>query len=362
MIIGIDANKATAKNRTGIENFVFELILNLLKIDAQNTYYLFAANDLPDQIIKHKNVVQIKSKFSRPWNKIVLPLLLRQNKPDVYLQPLDGIPMFAPEKTIGVIHDLAYKYFPEAYSGLENRRQNGVLSNVNAKAKKIICVSESTKTDVLDFYPESKSKIKVIHLGYDPEVFHSIEKPKDVLKTDGPYILFAGRLEERKNVKRLVEAFLKVKAESNIPQKLVLAGSPGYNYSKIYQAIVSDRKYINEIIMPGHISHAQMPDLIAKADFVVFPTLYEGFGLPVLEAMACGAAVVAAKSSSLPEVAGEAAVYVNPLDVDDIAEGINYLIQHPETKKHYQGLALERAKDFSWEKTAKEFLNELESL
>ncbi len=362
MIIGIDANKATVKKRTGIENFVFELILNLLAIDSKNTYYLFAASDLPDQITRYKHVVQIKSKFSRPWNKFALPLLIRKNMPDVYLQPLDAIPMFAPRKTLGVIHDLAYKYFPEAYSGLENRRQNKVLANIISKSQKIICISESTKKDVLDFYPKAKDKIDVIHLGYDPKIFHQIDKPRDVLKIDSPYILFTGRIEERKNVKRLVEAFLKVKKELNIPQKLILAGAPGYNYDKIYKAIIKDTTYANEIIMPGHISHESLPDLMVKADFLIFPTLYEGFGLPVLEAMACGAAVVAAKSSSLPEVAGEAAVYVNPLDVDDIAEGISYLIQHPETKKHYQGLALERAKHFSWEKTARSFLTELENI
>jgi len=362
MIIGIDANKATIKKRTGVENFVFELVSNLLKIDQKNQYLLLASSDLPADIAQHSNTSLALSKYRRPWNSFFLPLLLLKNKPDVYLQPLDSIPAFAPDKSIAVVHDLAYKFFEDAYSESESKRQNKVLANVVKTAKKIICVSESTKKDLLDFYPNTENKIEVIYLGYDPDKFHVIDTPKDVLKLGCPYILYSGRLEERKNTLRLVQAFYKLKKENSIPHKLVLAGAPGHNYDQIFNAIRKEPNLMNDIVMPGHVSHDSLPDLIAQADIFVYPSLYEGFGLSLLEAMACGAAIVTAKSSSLPEVAGDAAVYINPLDVSDIAEGINYLIEHPETKKHYQHLAIERAKIFSWEKTASEFLKALENL
>ena len=362
MIIGIDANKATIKNRTGVENFVYQLVLNLLKIDRKNHYALFTGTELPKEISDHNNLVTHQSVGKRPWISFFLPLLLLQNKPDIYLQPLDGVPFFAPKKSIAVVHDLAYKYFKDAYTNGELKRQNRVLENVVKKAKRIICVSESTKKDLLDFYPGAVDKVKVIYLGYDPNRFHEIANPKDVLKLNAPYILYSGRLEERKNTTRLVQAFYQLKKQKNIPHKLVLAGSPGHNYHEIYHEIQSEPKLMNDIIMPGHISHELLPDLIAKADIFAYPSLYEGFGLSLLEAMACGATIVTAKSSSLPEVAGEAAVYIDPLDSSDIAKGIDYLISHPETKQHYQKLAIERASSFSWEKTAREFLKELESL
>ncbi|MCX6808226.1 MAG: glycosyltransferase family 1 protein [Candidatus Berkelbacteria bacterium] len=356
MIIGIDTSKAAVENRTGIENFVYELVLNILKLDSSNQYLLFTNKRLPYEITKHKNAIEVLSKYPRPWNRVILPYYLRHFKPDVYLQPLDAIPHFAPEKSIGVIHDFAYIHFRDAYSGKQLRDQHRALRSVVRKAARIVCVSNSTRDDLLKVHPEIKDKAVTIQLGFDQEKFHPISDPKDVLKLNQKYILASGRIEDRKNTLRLVRAFFRLKKELQIPHKLVLAGGPGHNYKKVYQEIQNNKEFSSDVVLSGHIAHDRLPDLIAGADVFAYPSLYEGFGLPLLEAMACGAAIITSKTSSMPEVAGDAAIYVNPLDENDLAEALAYFIFHPEVQASYRKRGIERSALFSWEKTAKAFL------
>jgi glycosyltransferase involved in cell wall biosynthesis len=362
MIIGIDASKAAIKNRTGIENFVYEVVLNIIKTDRKNSFLLFSNQSLPSEFSEHKNVTIVLSRYKRLWNKLSLPLLLRKNQCDVYLQPSDAIPMFAPKNTIGVFHDFAYEYFPKAYSFFQMKQQLYARNSIVKKAKEIVCVSDSTKIDLLKFVPDIKTNIDVINLGYNKEIFHEIKSPKDVLKINEKYILYVGRIEERKNVARLVKAFYRLKDELKIPHKLVLAGGPGYNFKEISETISSNKQHCADVLLPGHIAHDRLPDLIAGADVFVFPTLYEGFGLPLLEAMACGAAIITSKNSSLPDIGGDAAVYINPLDENDLTEAMAYFIFHPEVTVSYRKRGVERAAKYSWEKTASEFLKLLETL
>ena len=362
MIIGIDAAKAAIENRTGIENVVYEVILNLLKIDQKNEYLLFSNAPLPKEFCCHKNATIVTSKYRRPWNKLMLPLLLRKNPCDVYLQLTDAIPPFAAKKSVAVFHDFAYEYFPSAYSRRELGKQRQARNNIVEKAHRIVCVSEATQRDLFRNHPGLETKTSVIYLGYDHQKFRPIDHPKDILRLDTKYILYTGRIEERKNTLRLVRAFFRLKKELDIPHKLILAGGPGHNYTKVYREIHNHKDYVNDVILPGHISHDRLPDLIAGSDVFVFPTLYEGFGLPLLEAMACGAAIVTSNVSSMPEIAGDAAIFINPLDENDLAEAMAYFIFHPEVKESYRKRGLERSADFSWEKTAANFLKLLESL
>ena len=362
MIIGIDTSKAVKETRTGVENFVYQLVLNLAKIDQHNTYFLYTNAPLPAELKKQVNFIEKLNRQRRFWNRLFLPLSVLNAPCDVYLQSTDKIPWSANKKAVAVVHDLAYKYFPTAYSTAEKLRQLRTLKNYARYAKKIICVSQSTKNDLIKYYPKLESKTEIVPLGYDPEKFHPFENPRDLLKIGCPYILYAGRIEERKNSLRLIRAFLKLKKENNIPHKLVLVGDPGFNFESIFNLINGSGKYSSDIVLPGYINHDRLPEVIARADVFAFPTLYEGFGLAVLEALACGAAVVTSNTSSLPEIVGDAALLCNPEDENDIARKIYQFIANKKLRQEYSVAAIKRAQYFSWTNTATQVLKILEKL
>lgn len=362
MIIGIDASKAAVRDRTGVENFVYQLILNLAKIDHKNIYFLYTNSPLPKELKEQINFVEQLNQKKRFWNSWFLPIILRQYPCDVYLQATDKIPRTAPEKSVAVVHDFAWKYFPEAYSTFQNLRQRQTIENYASRAKKLICVSNSTRRDLVKYYPKLKTKTAVVPLGYDQNIFHPIDHPKDLLKIDAPYILYVGRIEERKNSVRLINAFVKLKKEKNIPHKLILLGSPGHNFESISHLIQNLVQYSKDVILPGFVNHAKLPEIIARSDVFAFPTLYEGFGLAVLEAMACGAAIVTSDTSSLPEVVGDGALLCDPTDENDIANKIYSLISDEKLRRKYSAAAISQAQKFSWEKTSKQTLDILEKL
>jgi glycosyltransferase involved in cell wall biosynthesis len=359
MIIGIDASKAAKEKRTGVENYIYQLLLQLKKIDRKNTYFLFTNSPLPRELVG-QNFIEKLTPAKRFWNKIFLPLAVLRQPIDVYIQPTDLIPWSAPKKSIAIIHDLAYKHFPDAYSTRQKVRQFQSLVNITKRASKIVCVSKSTENDLIRYFPRAKGRTKVIPLGFDTEIFHPFDKPRDLLKLDN-YILCTGRIETRKNTHRLVAAFNFLKDKYNIPHKLVLAGSPGYNYKTILKEIKKS-PFTKEIIQLGYVNDDRLPEIIARADLFAFPTLYEGFGLSVLEAMACGTPVVTSRISSLPEIVGDAALLCDPENEKDIAEKMYKFISDKRLKEKFAKLGVERSRNFSWESTAKTTLKLVEEM
>ncbi len=363
MIIGIDASKAAAENRTGVENFTYQMILGLNKIKKENFYYLYTNKSLPHELHSRVNFLEKKTYFHRFFNKVFLPLLLLKYRPDVYFQPLYSIPMFTPKKCIAVVHDLAFQKFPDAYSDSEIKRQMSSLNNVVKKSEKIVCVSQSTKNDLIELFPETKEKIEIIYPSYNEETFHPIEKPKDPLKVGDYFFLFIGRLEERKNIVKIIEAFSLLKEELGLPHKLVLAGKPGYGYDKIAEKIKSLKPEIaKQIILPGFIKQEDMADVMSSATAFLYPSLYEGFGIAALDALAAGTPVITANTSALPEAVGDAAILVAPEDANAIKNAMRELATDPVKRNSLIKKGLDQIQKFSWEKSAQKLLNILESL
>lgn len=363
MIIGIDASKAASKKRTGVENTIYQIILNLKKIDQKNIYFLYSNASLPTELTDSYNFIEKRFLVKRFWNKLGLPMILTSYRPDVYLQPADMIPFFAPKKTATVIHDLASVKFPDAYSRFDLCLQKTALKSAAQKAKKIICVSESTRNDLIKLYSKTSKKAETVLLAFDKDKYKPINTPRDVLKLNSKYLLFVGRLEERKNVINIVKAFALLKEKGEIEHKLVLAGKPGFNYERIFNTISSLPPAIKkDIILPGYVSDTDMPDLLAGADVFVYPSLYEGFGIPILEAMSAGVPVVTANRSSMPEVAGDAALCVDPTDEIEITKAIWMILTDEKLRGELIKKGLTRAQEFSWEKTARGILDILEKL
>jgi glycosyltransferase involved in cell wall biosynthesis len=263
-------------------------------------------------------------------------------------------------KIVGTIHDLTTIIYPEFHKRTVIRHHDKIFNYFKKKASLVIAVSENTKIDVMKYLHIPEKKIRVIYHGVGDE-FRKIEEIK-ILKSrlrgigiDYPYILYLGTLEPRKNVERLIEAFIQLKKGKQINEKLVISGMQGWDYQSILDKVASSG-IEREIIFTGFVPSESLPFLYNGASAFVYPSFYEGFGLPVLEAMACGVPVVTSNVSSLPEVAGDAAMLINPYSVDELANGINRILSDEDLRNGCIAKGIERAKSFTWERCALETL------
>lgn len=374
MLIGIDASRANKKIKTGVEWYSYHLTEELKKIDKNNRYFLYTNVPLQGALaICPANFEErvLKWPIPRSWTLGRLSLEMKfprfsrkagfgKEKPDVLFVPAHTLPLFNPKKSVVAIHDIGFEHVPEAYDWADKFYHKLTIRIIKRTAKRIIAVSNFTKKDLIATYKIPADKISVVYNGYDQEKFKPQTGGLDILKEkykiDSPYVLFLGRLELKKNIPRLVEAFGKFKSRNkNDNHKLVLAGTKGLTFPLVEEQI-KKFKLENEIIIPGWIDGDDMPVFYNNADLFAFPSLFEGFGIPVLEAMACGCPVICSNTTSLPEVAGDAALMFNPLSVDDIASRMEQVLLNPEVAESLQIKGLERVKHFSWRKCAEETL------
>lgn len=361
MLVGIDASQATRKKKTGIEYLASQLILNLKNFDDKNSYLLFSNSRLSDDF-KSKNFKPIFLPFRKFWHKFRLPLALLKYKPNVFLEIGYMVPNFAPKKTVCFVHDLASLVFPQAYSK-KDRAILDVSFKRATKAAAIVFISQNTKKDFLKNFPQFKGKSYVIYPGYDDSLYQKIIKPKKILSLNEDYILYLGRLEKRKNIINLIKAYKIFRVKYKLNHKLILAGKEGYGFNEIEAEINKlDNRFKNDIIMPGYIAEENLPHLYSNASVFVFPSFYEGFGIPILETMACGTPVVCSNSSSIPEAGGEAAKYFDPNNPSEIADSIYTVLTNPEIRSKMITDGFNQAKKFSYKKMAKEVLEVINSL
>jgi glycosyltransferase involved in cell wall biosynthesis len=233
------------------------------------------------------------------------------------------------------------------------------------EADAILTNSETTKRDIVERLKIPSDKIHVTHLGAD-ECFRPMPKEaiQPVLERHGlhkPYLLFVGTLEPRKNLETLILAFNLLKEKNRIPHQLVLAGQKGWLSEPIFRAIEAS-PYRSDIVLTDYLEEGDLPALMNGAEVFAYPSFYEGFGLPVLEAMQCGTPVVTSNVSSMPEVGGDACLYADPHSMEEIADRILSVVQSADLKKTMMEKGIARSKRFSWEKCARETLAVYEGL
>ena len=371
MKIGIDASRAFEKERTGTEEYSYRLIKSLAMMDtSRHQIFLYARkNPLIDFDLPANFQLKIIS-TNRFWTQLGLASEMMMNKPDVLFVPSYAIPQIHPVKTVVTIHGLEYRYCPECYS-LKERLILELNTRSSIKwASKIITPSESTKKDLIEFYKVDRDKIRVI--------YHGVEKSpllrggwgcvKETLQhtpspsQEGTYsILFIGRLEKRKNLVNLIKAFeifrksYKLQATS---YKLILAGKAGFGFAEIKKAI-QDSPFKKDIVLKNYVSEEEKGELYKNTDLFILPSFYEGFGLPVLEAMNYGAPVICSNVSSLPEAAGDAALLIDPNNPEEIAEAMKKVFSDDNLRKKMIEKGFENVKKFSWEKCARKTIGEL---
>lgn len=258
-------------------------------------------------------------------------------------------------KKILTIHDLIPLLYPESYSRNLARRWNTSLKLIINRADHLIAVSQKTKEDCIEYLNIPPENITVIPNGYS-DAFHPIngEKVKKHIESTynlDKYILFIGRVEARKNLTTLIKAFHKLK-KSGLSHKLAIIGGMGWQHQEVLREI-KRLDLQSEVVFPGYVPEEDLVKFYNAADLFVYPSLYEGFGLPPLEAMACGTPVVTSNTSSLPEVVGDAGIMVDPLDVDALADSMHRVLTEDALHENLRNMGIARAQEFSWEKTAR---------
>ncbi len=258
------------------------------------------------------------------------------------------------------VQDLAFLRYPEFYTWKNKTYMKSVASFSIKNADALITTSENTRKDLIDLLMVKEDKIFVIYPGVDstfkPASAQDKEKVKKKFGLPQNYILAVGTLEPRKNLSCLLKAFALLKKKSDFDFKLVIVGEEGWLYKRIFNDI-KKQDLEKETIFTGFIQDKDLPAIYSGASVFVYPSLYEGFGLPALEAMACGAPVVCSNTSSLPEVVGKAALKANPEKPEEFANAISKIVSDTNLAKELSKMGYERAKQFSWEKTAKETLS-----
>jgi len=374
MIIAIDGYEANVDKRVGIGRYAYEILSNLSKLGKaavgnkeklQFRIYLpeKPKNDMPRETYWWQYRVVGPKRF---WTWVWLPLRLFIDRPraDVVFSPTHYIPRFTATPRLMSIMDLSYLTYPQLFRKKDLHQLIHWTAYSVVNASRVFTISEFSKHAIIEAYHIPESKVVVTHPGFSmdkPIINQDIHKK---YKCKPSYILSVGTIQPRKNYTHLIEAFAKYcKNMNNTQTDLIIVGKKGWLYDQILSAPkmygVEDRvKFLS------FVPDTDLPSLYAKAECFCLPSLYEGFGLPVLEAMAVGCPVVVSNSSSLPEIAGKAGIYVDPQDVDSIAKGIDTAIKEKNTPKGKERIRIgyDQTKKFTWEKAAKETLRVLKEV
>jgi glycosyltransferase involved in cell wall biosynthesis len=287
-----------------------------------------------------------KGHFNRlKWTQFQLPKIYRKLQANLVFSPLPEAPLFSGCRSIVTVHDLIPLRFPRRFSPLTlYARYYEPL--VLKQAEHIICDSVSTANDVIHYFKIPEHKITPILLAHDADHFRFLDLPTQ------NYFLYLGRIDPYKNLQRLITAFSALPNHSNY--QLWIVGPADRRYTPALIAHAEQLNLTNQIKFLDYLPYAQLPTVINQAMALVFPTLWEGFGLPVLEAMACGTPVITSNLSSVPEVAGDAALMINPYQVSEITEAMEAIVNNSELRAQYRTLGMARASQFSWEKTGRD--------
>ncbi len=362
MLIGIDASRTAKQFKTGTETYSTELIKQLSKIDPRNDYLLYTPRPIEEKLGELGPKFRYKIlPFGKFWTQIRLSWeFLTHHKPDIFFVPAHTLPLVIPKKTVVTLHDLGFKHYPELYNPTDLFYHNWAMGHSVKHASHIITISEFSKKDILANFIIDPAKITVIYEGYNEVEFKPLKEKRKPAK---PYILFIGRLEEKKNIVGMIRAYGILRKEKAIKHRFILAGSPGFGYEKIQAEIAKLSPNVQrDIILPGYISQEKYVDLLKNADLLFFCTFFEGFGLPLLEAFASGVPVVASNRTSIPEVVSKAGILVNPEKPFEMAVALSRVINDAATRNALISKGLARASLFSWRKTAEKTLAVLEKV
>ncbi len=392
MNIAIDG-RTIAKNKTGVGTYAHRLVRALLQSDTVNNYYLFLIE--PDEELAGPNLTKImivgyeRAILNRYWENFILPKEIAKYNIDIFFDPAYALPFFVrfgrflsrirlparlgyffnsnrKVKYVVTIHDVISRIYPEHFTSKMRMWQRFFLWNAQGVADRVLADSQSTKRDILRFYrgygdrvtviyPELNDKLKVIT---DKVILESVRSQYSLPEK---YILYVGTIEPRKNVEGIAAAYARLPKEVQAQYDLVIGGNVGWYAEEIFTKIKS-QNLENRIHFIGYVDDNSLPALFTLASLFVFPSFYEGFGYPPLEAMACGVPVICSSTSSLPEAVGDAALLVDPSNVAQIADAMNNILANKQLADKLRAKGFEQVKLFNWRKCAEETLKVFEEV
>lgn len=374
MVIGINGYEAVVPrfgftkdglpNRVGSSEFTYQLLMALNKLDKDNKYFVYLpvrpTEDMPKESESWQYIVFSSKKL---WTLFGLSKKLAGNPQslDIFFSPTHYSPI-THIKTVISILDISYLHFKNLFKKLDLYKLKYWGGYSIKKAKKILTISDSSKNDIIESYGLSSDKVSVVCPGIKQDLRFKIKdlSMEDFRKKYGiskDYILFVGTLQPRKNITRLIEAFSKLETNTD----LIIVGKKGWQFEEI---LAAPKKFNveNKVKFFHDVEEEDLPNFYKNAKMLVLPSLYEGFGLPVIEAMANDCPVITSNVSSLPEAGGDAALYVDPEDVLDITTNIKKLLEDENLRTKMIEKGREHVKKFSWEKAARETLRVLEEV
>lgn len=355
MIIGVDGNEANVVKKVGVSVYALNLLKYFKKKANKNLQFKIFLKSKPINLPEENNYYKyeiVPGKFL--WSQIFLPFrLCRKKNIDIFFSPAHYLPRFYPSPSIVTIHDLSYLFYPEDFLKKDLYKLKNWTEYSLKKANQIIAVSKTTKKDIVKSYRVPEDKISVIYNGYEKNIKYQIPNIK-IKDNNNPYILYVGTLQPRKNIISLINAFDKLK--KLYPDfKLIIAGKKGWMYNKIFSQ-AADLGLENDVYFTDYVTDNQLIFLYKNAFCFVLPSLYEGFGIPILEAMSFDCPVIASYSSSLPEIGADSCLYFDPNNSFDLVEKIKMLKDDSKLRLELIRKGRLRVKDFSWEKCGEETL------
>ena len=365
MKIGIDGSGAMG-TQTGVGKYINRLIENLSLIDTSNEYLVYLNYFRTGKINPFGNGYQITknripAKIQRLLhNQLKIPIETFVGNIDIFHGPNYFVPPSKQSKKVVTVHDLTFEFFPETMIGRDAAYYKKYVPMSMQKADHILTISNSSKKDLIERFKVPADKISVTYMAAGSN-FAPISN-KDVIKPvlkkyklPSNFLLTVCTLEPRKNLVTLVKAMSALRKNKKNEQKLIVVGGSGWKNDELFKQI-SELGLENDIIFPGYIGQEDLPALYNACSLFLFPSLYEGFGIPPLEALSCGTACICSNSSSLPEVVGDGAILIDPVNADEWVEQIEFLLDNPSKIDELGKRGMEQAKKFSWGKTAQETL------
>ncbi len=362
--IALDASRTTVARLTGTEHYALRLLQSLITLNETAGYHhrltLYFRDapppDLfpPSAYVTHKIIPQ-----RRLWTHTRFSRAIWNDRPDVTFVPAHTLPLIFPGRAVVTVHDLGFRHFPQAHPTRQRLYLDLTTRFSAARAGLVLADSAATAHDLTHFYGTKPDKIRVVYPGVEitppdaDDIGDDIARVRQKYALPERYFLFIGTLQPRKNIARMVQAFDRFRQRSGDNIGFVLAGKQGWLYDPAWTAGVSG------LHLTGYIDDDDKPALYAGAVALIFTTLYEGFGFPVIEAMRCGTPVIASTTSSLPELVGDAGLLVDPEDVDAIAAAMSRLASDADLRETLRLRGYQQAQQFDWSHTARQTLEAL---
>jgi len=370
-IIGLDATYLSIYGK-GVSRYQFNLIKSLSKFDKKNYYYIFINKknilpDLPQQ--NNLRYIRISVPNRIVWDQLQFPLIINKYKLDIYHTVSDTLPIFSKTKIVLCIFEipdyrkelLCYGGYSSLYDKISHGYNKALFPYSLRRANIIIASSNSTKYDLIAKYDLREEKIKVVYPAADERFFTAMSKEsllaiRNKYNAEAGYILNISSSDHRDNIVTVIRAYEKALPKLSIPKKLIILGDINHKNMGL-DKLIQEYNIENNVIFTGRLADKELVALYQAADLYIDPSLYEGFGFQVIEAMACGVAVITSNVTSLPEIVGDAGILVSPTDIDELASSIIKILTDQKLSSLMRQKSLERARLFSWDITAKQTLD-----